>query len=197
MLTGSLFATDGKIELNNEVGTEWSAVKLARKGLGRTFQNIRLFTSLSALENVIAAVTVQSPGLGRREVEATAMGWLNFLNLGDKAHTNSGNLAYGDQRRLEIARALALEPDFLLLDEPVAGMNSVETEDLKKGLQQIVSKFGIGILLVEHDLKMVMQLCDRIYVLNKGQLIAEGLPKDIATNAAVIEAYVGEETDHL
>ncbi|MBT4020291.1 MAG: branched-chain amino acid ABC transporter ATP-binding protein/permease [Alphaproteobacteria bacterium] len=197
VLTGSLFATDGKIELNNEVGTEWSAVKLARKGLGRTFQNIRLFTSLSALENVIAAVTVQSPGLGRREVEATAMGWLNFLNLGDKAHTNSGNLAYGDQRRLEIARALALEPDFLLLDEPVAGMNSVETEDLKKGLQQIVSKFGIGILLVEHDLKMVMQLCDRIYVLNKGQLIAEGLPKDIATNAAVIEAYVGEETDHL
>ena len=197
VLTGSLFASGGTITLNNEDGTAWSAVKLARKGLGRTFQNIRLFTSLSALENVISAVTVQTPELSRREAEARAYNWLNFLGLGGKANIISSNLAYGDQRRLEIARALALEPNFLLLDEPVAGMNSVETDALKDVLQKIVSDFGIGILLVEHDLKMVMQICDRIYVLNKGQLIAEGLPKDIATDAHVIEAYVGEEADHI
>ncbi len=105
-------------------------------------------------------------------------------------------MAYGDQRRLEITRALALEPKFLLLDEPAAGMNSAETEALKEPLRKIVADFGIGILLVEHDLKMVMQLCDRIYVLNKGQLIAEGLPKDIVANAAVLEAYVGDETEY-
>ncbi len=195
VLTGSLYASGGRISLNHQDGTEWSAVKLARQGLGRTFQNIRLFTSLTALENVISAVTVHAPGLSRHEAEARAFSWLSFLDLEDKANIISSNLAYGDQRKLEIARALALEPKFLLLDEPAAGMNSAETEALKEPLRQIVSDFGIGILLVEHDLKMVMQLCDRIYVLNKGQLIAEGLPKDIAANPDVIEAYVGEETE--
>ncbi len=195
VLTGSLFASGGKISLDHQDGTQWSAVKLARQGLGRTFQNIRLFTSLTALENVISAVTVHAPGLGRHEAEARAFSWLSFLNLADKANIISSNLAYGDQRKLEIARALALEPKFLLLDEPAAGMNSAETEALKEPLRQIVSDFGVGILLVEHDLKMVMQLCDRIYVLNKGQLIAEGLPKDIGANPDVIEAYVGEETE--
>jgi len=196
VLTGSLFASGGTITLDRQDGTAWSAVKLAREGLGRTFQNIRLFASLSALENVISAVTVRAPGLSRRQAEARAFGWLGFLHLEDKAHVLSSNLAYGDQRRLEIARALALEPKFLLLDEPAAGMNSAETEALKEPLRKIVADFGIGILLVEHDLKMVMQLCDRIYVLNKGQLIAEGLPQDVAANAAVVEAYVGDETEY-
>ncbi len=197
VLTGSLYASSGTIRFNHEDGTEWSAVKLARSGLGRTFQNIRLFSSLTVLENVISAVTVRTPGLSRPEAQVRAMSWLSFLGLEDKANILSRNLAYGDQRRLEIARALALEPAFLLLDEPVAGMNAAETEALKEPLRQIVSEFGIGILLVEHDLKMVMQLCDRIYVLNKGQLIAEGSPTDVASNAQVVEAYVGEETDHL
>ncbi len=193
VLTGSLFASDGRIILDHKDATQWSAVKLARQGLGRTFQNIRLFASLSALENVISAVTTRTPGLPRRAAEGRALGWLSILGLEDKAAIISGNLAYGDQRKLEIARALALEPKFLLLDEPAAGMNAAETEALKERLQQIVSDFGIGILLVEHDLKTVMQLCDRVYVLNKGELIAEGVPKDITSNADVIEAYVGEE----
>jgi len=195
VLTGNLYASGGKISIDGRDGTLWSAVHLAREGLGRTFQNIRLFPSLTALENVVCAVTVKSPNLGRRAAESRAQAWLSLLNLDDRADTMSNNLAYGDQRRLEIARALALEPEYLLLDEPAAGMNSTETESLKALLQEIVEKFGVGVLLVEHDLKMVMELCDRIYVLNKGQLIAGGLPKDISTNADVIEAYVGEESD--
>jgi len=194
VLTGNLFATTGTITVDKRDATLWSAVRLAREGLGRTYQNIRLFTSLTALENVISAVTVKSPHMARNEAQVKAIAWLSLLNLQDKANVLSSNLAYGDQRRLEIARALALEPDFLLLDEPAAGMNSSETEDLKALLVQIVAQFGVGILLVEHDLKMVMQLSDRIYVLNKGMLIAEGLPKDISKNADVIEAYVGEDT---
>ncbi len=193
ILTGNLFASSGTIALANKDATLWSAVRLARNGLGRTYQNIRLFTSLTVLENVICAVTVRSPRLGRKAAQECAFGWLTMLNLGDKATTLASNLAYGDQRRLEIARALALEPDFVLLDEPAAGMNSSETEELKALLERIVQEFGVGVLLVEHDLKMVMQLCDRIYVLNKGEMIADGLPKEISINADVIEAYVGEE----
>lgn len=195
VLTGSLFASSGTITINNEDGTEWSAVKLAREGLGRTFQNIRLFSSLTVLENVISAVTVRTPGLSKLEAEEKAYGWLSFLHLEDKASIISSNLAYGDQRKLEIARALALEPKFLLLDEPAAGMNAAETEALKEPLRKIVADFGVGILLVEHDLKMVMELSDRIYVLNKGQLIAEGLPDEIVNDPDVIEAYVGEEAE--
>ncbi len=195
VLTGILYASSGTISVDGHDGTLWSADRLAREGLGRTFQNIRLFPSLTALENIIAAVTVKSPALSRSEAQAVAMAWLSLLNLQGQAATLSSNMAYGDQRRLEIARALALEPQFLLLDEPAAGMNSRETEEIKQLLADIVERFGIGVVLVEHDLKMVMQLCDRIYVLNKGELIAEGTPQDISSNAGVIEAYVGEEIE--
>ncbi|MCP4045625.1 MAG: branched-chain amino acid ABC transporter ATP-binding protein/permease [Gammaproteobacteria bacterium] len=195
VLTGNLFASSGTILVGALEATSWSAVRLARNGLGRTYQNIRLFTSLTVLENVICAVTVKSPGLGRARAQKRAREWLALLNLEDKAAVLASNLAYGDQRWLEIARALALEPDFLLLDEPAAGMNSSETEELKTLLSRIVRDFGVGVLLVEHDLKMVMQLCNRIYVLNKGELIADGPPAEISANADVIEAYVGEEGD--
>ncbi len=194
VLTGNLFASAGKITVNRHEATLWSAHKLAGQGLGRTFQSIRLFNSLSALENVVCSVNVKSPGLSRRDADALARAWLELLGLADKAVVLSGNLAYGDQRRLEIARAMALEPLFLLLDEPVAGMNSTETDELKTLLTELVERFGIGVLLVEHDLKMVMQLSDHIYVLNKGQVIASGTPAEIVVNDDVIEAYMGEDS---
>lgn len=195
VITGSLFASGGTITLNGEDTTLWSAAHLAKAGLGRTFQNIRLFASLTALENVITAVTSRQSGIRRYDAEEQALAWLHVLGLSVRASEVAGSLAYGDQRRLEIARALALQPNFLLLDEPAAGMNQSETLALKELLRQLVKQFGVGILLVEHDLVMVMELCDRIVVLNKGEPIASGTPTSIRENPAVIEAYIGEELD--
>lgn len=196
-ITGALFASGGRIVLNGQDATLWSASKLARGGVGRTFQNIRVFPSLTVLENVICAVNISRPELGAREAETQAMRWLRSLGLTEAAHNDAGALAYGDQRRLEIARALALEPSFLLLDEPAAGMNHSETEALSHLLRHIVEDMGCGILLVEHDLPMVMSICDRIYVVNKGEQIAEGTPEEVRANPDVIEAYIGEElADH-
>lgn len=194
-ITGALFATTGKIWVGDEDATLWSASKLARQGLGRTFQNIRIFPSLTVLENVIAAINVIRPDLGRVEAEEKSWGWIHHLKLDEFAHELASGLSYGDQRRLEIARALALEPKFLLLDEPAAGMNHSETQSLKDLLREIVDRIGCGIIIVEHDLPMVMGLCDRIYVLNKGEQIADGTPKEIRNNHHVIEAYIGDETD--
>lgn len=195
VITGNLFATSGSISLNDQDATLWSANKLAKSGMGRTFQNIRVFGSLSVLENVLTAVNVARPELGSVAAEDKARAWLHALNLDAVAQTSAEALAYGDQRRLEIARALALEPDFLLLDEPVAGMNHQETEALTALLRQVVADIGCGILLVEHDLPMVMALCDHIYVVNKGEQIADGTPAEIRANPVVIEAYIGQELD--
>ncbi len=194
VITGALFATSGTITLNNQDATLWSPTRLAKSGLGRTFQNIRLFASLTALENVMVAVTSKKQGK-RNHVERQALAWLDTLGLSERAQDLASSLAYGDQRRLEIARALALQPNFLLLDEPAAGMNQSETVTLKKTLRQLVEKFGVGILLIEHDLAMVMEMCDRIVVFNKGEQIANGSPASIKKNPAVIEAYIGEEMD--
>lgn len=194
VITGNLFATSGEIILNGETATYWSAAKLAKSGLGRTFQNIRVFSSLTTLENVIVAVNVAQPGLSHLDAEMTALSWLNTLGLADQAEVLADGLAYGDQRRLEIARALALHPHFLLLDEPAAGMNNSETESLTALLRDVVKRVGCGILLVEHDLPMVMSLCDSIYVFNKGEQIASGTPAEVRANPVVIEAYIGEET---
>jgi branched-chain amino acid transport system permease protein len=197
VITGNLFATDGKIMLNGKDATLWSAVRLAKSGLGRTFQNIRVFSSLTALENVIVSVNVAQPDLTRVQAENRAFSWLKTLGLSEQAPVLADGLAYGDQRRLEIARALALEPHFLLLDEPAAGMNANETQALTELLRDVVKRFGCGMLLVEHDLPMVMSLCDRIFVFNKGDQIASGTPSEVQSNPDVIEAYIGEETEEF
>ena len=174
-------------------------------GLGRTFQNIRLFQNMTALENVLvgrhcrtrtgvlAAVT-RMPFFHREEKESEdrARELLDFVNLGRSADLLAKNLPYGDQRRLEIARALATGPKILLLDEPAAGMNPAEKVALMELIRLIRDRFRLGILLIEHDMKLVMSICERITVLDHGETIAVGTPEEVRNNPDVIEAYLGE-----
>ena len=189
-ISGVVPPSSGRVLLN---GTDTALVpvhKVPMIGLGRTFQNIRLFRNLTVLENVtVAADAVAGPGEDSR---AAAMAALAVVGMQDLADRPANALPYGAQRRLEIARALALRPSFLLLDEPAAGMNPAETNALIDVLRQIRADHRIGLLVVEHDLKLIMRLCDHIIVLNKGQMIAEGSPEEIRANPAVIEAYIGK-----
>ncbi len=190
---GTYFATSGSISVDGLEATLWPAYRLARGGVGRTFQQIKLANTLTVLENVMLPLAVMAPG--DEAIEARAMGWLNRLKIRQFAELRPNELAYGDQRRVEIARALALAPTFLLLDEPAAGMNHEETDDLRQLLTNIRDELGIGIIIVEHDLPLIMTMCDKIVVLNRGNLIATGTPKEIQSNPEVIEAYIGREED--
>jgi len=169
--------------------------QVAVAGLGRTFQNIRLFDRMTALENV--AVAALAKGHSAAVARSLGMIWLEQLGLAARAGDFAGSFAYGDRRRLEIARALALEPRFLLLDEPAAGMNPAETDELIRTLEKLRNEHEIGLLVVEHDMRLIMRLSDRMVVLNKGQKIAEGTPREIRDNPKVIEAYIGSKrTQH-
>ncbi|MCR6498004.1 branched-chain amino acid ABC transporter ATP-binding protein/permease [Shinella sp. CPCC 101442] len=172
-------------------GTDVASLPVHRvpvTGLARTFQNIRLFKNLTVLENVTVAASAVA---GERDPVDLAREALAEVGLGDVAGQLAGTLSYGAQRRLEIARALALKPRYLLLDEPAAGMNPAETQELMAVLDRIRTKHRLGLLVVEHDLKLIMRLCDVVVVLNKGQQIAIGTPAEIQANPAVIEAYIG------
>ncbi len=190
-IAGTHQPTGGQVMIGDRDITGRPAHEIARLGVGRTFQNIRLFAHLSALENVMAALAQRWPGAGRAELEARALSLLDELKIADLAARDAGTLAYGQQRRLEIARALALEPKFLLLDEPAAGMNETETEDLLEILDWLVKDRGLGLLIVDHDMQLIMRLCNRIVVINKGQLIALGSPIEVQGSHAVREAYLG------
>jgi branched-chain amino acid transport system permease protein len=190
---GAFFATSGSIGVDGLDATLWPAHKLARGGIGRTFQQIKLANSLTVLENVMVPLSVMADN--DDQIEARAIGWLDRLKIRQFAEMRPNEMAYGDQRRVEIARALALEPTFLLLDEPAAGMNHEETDDLRLLLTDIRDELGIGIIVVEHDLPLIMNMCDKIVVLNRGNLIATGTPKEIQSNPDVIEAYIGREED--
>ena len=210
LLTGVYEPSEGTIELNvNGKMTDIGGMKpyrVTQLGLARTFQNIRLFKTMTAIENVKIAMhkdirygslsaILRLPSYYKEEerVEREAQELLKVVGLYEKRNERADNLPYGEQRRLEIARALAARPRILFLDEPAAGMNPQETASLTQLIHQIRNDFRITIVLIEHDMSLVMKICERIYVLDYGKCIANGTPQEIKNNEFVIKAYLGEE----
>lgn len=210
LLTGVYEPSSGLIELNED-GQKiqlggLKPYKITSYGISRTFQNIRLFKAMTVLENVkvamhknvrygtIAAI-LRLPSYYSEEkwVEEKACELLREVGLYSKRNEMATNLPYGEQRRLEIARALAIQPKILFLDEPAAGMNPQETADLTKLIHHIREKYKLTVILIEHDMSLVMNICERIYVLDYGKMIANGSPEEIKNNEFVIKAYLGEE----
>ena len=203
LISGIYRADDGQIWLGGEPVTGLSPHDLARKGLSRTFQNLQIFGRMSVLENVmvgrhrhettgVLADLVHWPSVTRQNhaTRTAAFTALARVGLADHAHRPAGSLAYGALKRLELARSLASEPILLLLDEPAAGCNPVETEELDRVIRGIVDD-GITVVLVEHDMRLVMNISDRIHVLSSGRTLTEGTPAEVRENPAVIEAYLG------
>jgi branched-chain amino acid transport system ATP-binding protein len=204
-LTGYTSPTTGKILFENRDIVGWQTPQIVRLGFARTFQNIRLFGALSVLDNVRVAQQLRTDftlfdviaGLAsfnrkERQINSDARALLTIFDLLSYEDALANSLPYGAQRRLEIARALATRPKILLLDEPAAGMNDTETNALHSMILQVREQFGVSIILVEHDMRLIMNLCERIVVLNHGQVIADGIPSEIQKNSAVIESYLGK-----
>lgn len=206
LVTSVYQPTGGGISFGGQPTARLKPHHLARRGIARTFQNIRLFASMSVFDNVRTAVQLHRPhGIrnalwrgrafraGEQAVADQVMALLEIFNLGKFRDEPAKSLPYGDQRRLEIVRALATQPKLLLLDEPAAGMNPTEKAELTKLIRFVKEKFQISVLLVEHDMQVVMGICERIVVLDYGVKIAEGSPVEIRSNPAVIAAYLGQE----
>lgn len=209
-ITGLDTPTKGRVLFEGKDITGAAAHKICRMGIARTFQNIRLFKELTVVENVMIGrhfKTGKSETKGRfanalnsyfrlkqeeEEIYERSLEWLRFFDMGDMSDELAKNLPYGKQRELEIARALATDPKLLFLDEPAAGMNPQETEHLMQIIRKI-RELGITVVLIEHDMKLVMSICDTITVLNYGMKLAEGTPVEIRSNTDVIEAYLGKE----
>jgi branched-chain amino acid transport system ATP-binding protein len=203
MLTGVYQVDTGEILFEGKPIHNHAPQEIVEAGISRTFQNIRLFPNLRVIENVLVGTHIRTkygffsslfrtPRYRREEAELTvkAIGILNSIGLGSQLNNYACNLPYGDQRKIEIARAIATDAKIILLDEPAAGMNPQESDELLRFIRELRDK-GYTIILIEHDMSVVMNISDRIYVLDHGKQIAQGLPSEIATNAQVIEAYLG------
>jgi branched-chain amino acid transport system ATP-binding protein len=209
LLTSMVPITEGKIRFLDKDITNKRPDQIAALGISRTFQNIRLFRELTVLQNVMIAAQIKKrysfieslfsmPKFMKeeKEIKKHSESLLEKVGLKDLLDYKAKNLSYGNQRKLEIARALAVEPKLLLLDEPAAGMNPNETIELSTMIKELKKEFNLSILLIEHDVRFVMELCDKIQVLNYGKLIAEGTPKEIRENPEVIRAYLGRSTEN-
>lgn len=206
LLTGVYKPTSGQITFDGKSILKMSPTQITQFGIARTFQNIRLFKDMSVIDNVkvglhhsqnysLIASVLHTPNYykGEEAIEEMALSLLRVFDLDQYAQVKANNLPYGKQRKLEIARALATSPKLLLLDEPAAGMNPTETAELMETIKIVREKFSIAILLIEHDMKLVMGICEKIAVLNFGTVLAFGTPDEIKNNPDVIAAYLGDE----
>lgn len=209
LITGVYQVTEGDVIFNGQSIEGKKPYQIINLGIARTFQNIRLFTGMTVLENILVGVhdrmksgllasIIHTASQQKEEKEAReeAMKLLAFVGLDKDADRLATELPYGKQRKLEIARAMATKPKLILLDEPAAGMNDSETAALTELIRNIREKFGITIVLIEHDMQLVMSLCDRVMVVNFGKELAEGVPDEVQNNPQVIEAYLGKEDDN-